>query len=124
MWRGKGDVMNRYNKYSKSEKGRARLKTYKAKNKEKVSAQNKALYLYERDWCSVEGCEALGERHHPNYSRPDIIIWLCRKHHKALHSPRQKCMMMNYGKKCNLPAHAKGFCKKHYARLYRKRQGW
>lgn len=35
--------------------------------------------------CSVPGCESTGERHHPDYSKPLEIVWLCRKHHRMIH---------------------------------------
>ena len=35
-------------------------------------------------------CEVCGdvesEGHHPDYSRPLTVVWLCRKHHKEVHS--------------------------------------
>lgn len=34
-----------------------------------------------------EECETTEhvEAHHPDYSDPRTVIWLCRKHHRALH---------------------------------------
>jgi len=34
--------------------------------------------------CSVCGCEK-SEAHHPNYSKPLEVIWLCKKHHEKEH---------------------------------------
>jgi hypothetical protein len=31
-------------------------------------------------WCGGEA-----EMHHPDYSRPLHVVWLCREHHRALH---------------------------------------
>jgi len=35
-------------------------------------------------------CEHCGasksEAHHPDYERPYDVVWLCRKHHKAVHA--------------------------------------
>ena len=31
-------------------------------------------------------CGAKAEAHHPAYSEPLMVSWLCRKHHKALHA--------------------------------------
>ena len=56
--------------------------------------------------CSIARCEVEGERHHPDYSKPLDIVWLCRKHHKELH--RGICQ------ECDKPHHAKGFCRTHY----------
>jgi hypothetical protein len=41
-----------------------------------------------------------------------------------MHHPPQKCLMVDNNVKCGLPSHAKRLCKKHYARMYRKNQGW
>ena len=35
--------------------------------------------------CSIEGCHRDGVRHHPDYSKPDEIVWLCRYHHRKEH---------------------------------------
>lgn len=34
--------------------------------------------------CEVCG-EAKTEAHHPDYDRPLLVQWLCRKHHRAVH---------------------------------------
>lgn len=45
------------------------------------------VYLYrgkiDRLLCEVCGEDA--EMHHPDYSKPLEVIWLCRAHHKELH---------------------------------------
>ena len=109
--------MNRYQKYSQSDKGKARSKRYKNKSKAKVSAQNKAAYLNPKlETCSIKGCVSIGERHHPNYSKAEQIIWLCRKHHLMIHGKvRGNCS------KCDNPHHAKGLCNKHYMQMLRSR---
>ncbi len=41
--------------------------------------------LVERQPCEV--CDALDtEAHHPDYDRPLVVRWLCRKHHKETHA--------------------------------------
>ena len=43
------------------------------------------LGVIERQPCEV--CRAAkSEAHHPDYNRPYDVMWLCRKHHKALHA--------------------------------------
>lgn len=37
-----------------------------------------------RESCRV--CGAHAQMHHPDYSKPLYIIWLCRPHHPAIHS--------------------------------------
>ncbi len=86
-------------------------KRYREANKEKVVAQNRARWLYpDAQPCSIENCELMGERHHSDYSQPDKITWLCRKHHKEHH--RNVCSL------CDLTHHAKGFCKTHYRKHF------
>jgi len=36
--------------------------------------------------CVSLGCAEWGERHHPDYSKPYEITWLCREHHKSSHA--------------------------------------
>lgn len=37
--------------------------------------------------CSLPDCECTEvEAHHPDYSRPLDVVWLCDKHHKATHA--------------------------------------
>lgn len=112
----------RWQKYDKSEKGRARLKKYKDKNRHKIRAQNKAQYRFkEIQICSIKGCKEKGIKHHPNYNKPFEIIWLCEKHHLMVHNRNKPICLINGCKNFN---HAKGLCKKHYAQKYRKEQGW
>jgi hypothetical protein len=49
-------------------------------------ARNKARSFYkERQKCSIENCNELGQKHHFDYSRPLDIVWLCDYHHRLLH---------------------------------------
>ena len=90
-------------------------KRYKDKNRDKVSAQNRAYWLHKMpEQCSIKGCFEIGQRHHPNYKKKEEIIWLCRKHHLLIHGKlKGKCSQ------CDRPHHAKGLCNKHYMRLLR-----
>ncbi len=55
--------------------------------------KQKARYLMGRALLSGElkrkSCEKCGAKktdgHHPDYSKPLEVVWLCRKHHKAAH---------------------------------------
>jgi hypothetical protein len=40
--------------------------------------------IVQRGPCEVCGAEKV-DGHHPDYDRPAHVIWLCRKHHGALH---------------------------------------
>jgi len=57
--------------------------------------------------CSVEGCFNLGERHHPDYSKPEEIVWFCKTHHRRLNHAG-KCKI------CGDKIRARGWCNKHY----------
>jgi hypothetical protein len=35
-------------------------------------------------------CGEKAEAHHPDYSRPLDVVWLCKKHHKEVHSMSKK----------------------------------
>lgn len=41
-----------------------------------------------RQPCSVCGKKYRVHGHHPDYSKPLDVIWLCRKHHKQIHLAR------------------------------------
>lgn len=68
-------------------------KRYRQKNKLKLAAHNavqKALMrgkLSKWPVCSVpDCCETKLEAHHADYSRPLDVIWLCNRHHVAVHN--------------------------------------
>ncbi|KKN72900.1 hypothetical protein LCGC14_0406040 [marine sediment metagenome] len=56
---------------------------YAQENPERHRAQTYAFRGLPAQVCSAGGCEASGERHHEDYSKPLEITWLCKKHHKA-----------------------------------------
>jgi hypothetical protein len=59
--------------------------------------------------CEVTNCLAIGERHHDDYEKPEVIRWLCRKHHQGdFHS--KACSVYE----CDHKHLAKGYCNKHY----------
>ena len=58
-----------------------------ARHKDRHSIRARSEYLYPNAFrCSVEGCQEQGERHHLNYQDAGLIVWLCRVHHRLLHS--------------------------------------
>ena len=83
-------------KYKASQKGRAALKrsieTRNLKYPERVKARalvSRALKsgaLAKWPVCAIPSCsEAKVEAHHPDYSRPLNVVWLCDKHHAEVH---------------------------------------
>lgn len=60
-----------------------------------------------RQTCSVNECKILAERHHPDYSKPTVIIWLCKLHHELVHHNR-RCVI------CGDKHRARGYCNKHW----------
>lgn len=54
---------------------------YKAHGKISGLLQNKKLFKKPCETCKEEKVHA----HHPDYSKPTQIIWLCLKHHQAIH---------------------------------------
>lgn len=66
--------------------------------------------------CSVAECKNLGERHHPDYSKPKEIVWLCKKHHVEEHaSKRVKKVCKEF--QCKRLSRCRGLCKSHYCKL-------
>ena len=46
--------------------------------------------------CNVCGIDEKIEAHHPDYSSPLTVEWLCRKHHRELHNIENKTIIMNF----------------------------
>ncbi|MBT7930217.1 hypothetical protein HN682_10015 [Candidatus Peregrinibacteria bacterium] len=85
-------------RYNKSEKGKATAKRYRKSEKgkeaqrkyEKNNPEKKSAHYYARKIarmiCSITECEEIGEKHHPDYSKPLEIVSLCRQHHAEVHN--------------------------------------
>lgn len=80
-------------KYIASEKGKeARKKAqnnYRERHREKLLAHNAVTYALKmgrifKHPCLVCGVEKV-EGHHPDYSRPLDVVWLCNPHHREVH---------------------------------------
>jgi len=79
------DIVKNHRK-SNSERLSEHQKEYRKDNQEKIKAQRLAITVYPiSQTCSVVGCNEIGERHHPDYSKPLDIVWLCKKHHEEIH---------------------------------------
>lgn len=81
--------------YAKTEAGKAAHKKALKVSKERFPDRTKARYAVSnaiRDgrlspWpvCAVPECAEKPEAHHPDYSRPLDVVWLCGSHHKQAH---------------------------------------
>jgi hypothetical protein len=98
--------------YKDKEKSREAYRKWLSRNKDKISEYRKILYKAKKanpiaQECVIEGCQSIGERHHPDYSKPEEIIWICREHHRRkMHAG--KCSV------CGDKIRARGLCNKHY----------
>jgi hypothetical protein len=85
---GKKRRIERGKVYSQTEAGRrvARSATKRMNEKypEKLYARNKARII-PGEVCGISDCSEVGEKHHPDYSKPLDVEHLCRKHHTELH---------------------------------------
>lgn len=82
--------------YAKTDKGRQvrsrALNRWSNEHPDRIAA-SRALNNAVRDgrvspWpiCAMPGCERTRvDAHHPDYSRPLDVVWLCTRHHHALH---------------------------------------
>jgi len=64
-------------------------RVYKKKYPEKVRAHSKVRSAIKSGLIKQKPCEYCSnpksEAHHPDYSKPLSVIWLCNKHHNELH---------------------------------------
>ena len=93
-------------------------KRNKKTHKDRSRIQNQACQEHpERQQCSIEGCNGLGERHHEDYSKPKEITWLCKYHHEEIHHSEIRLCSIT---KCDRKHMAKGLCHLHYKQKRRK----
>ncbi len=63
---------------------------WKERNQLKVWAHQALRGALKRGLITKQPCEVCGaeetEAHHPDHLRALEVLWLCRKHHKALHA--------------------------------------
>jgi hypothetical protein len=92
-------------------------KSKRAEYKDKYKARHRANEIYKKaQVCSIKGCKKIGQRHHPDYKKPEDIIWLCEYHHKQIHRKySNQCLV----KGCENKHHSKGYCKAHYNKMKR-----
>jgi len=76
------------------DKKRGSLKRYTDKYPEKKIARNKSQRLNPEP-CVVCGSTENLEGHHEDYSKPEDITWLCRKHHYERHVEIRKQQLLD-----------------------------
>ena len=69
--------------------GRPRRSKYSAARRRLYAVVHRAVRrgeVVKPEVCEVAGCERVDiEAHHPDYSRPLQVVWVCRTHHRAIH---------------------------------------
>jgi hypothetical protein len=80
-------------KYLASDKGKAARQraqaNYRARNKAKQRAHDLVAYAVRIGRIVSQPCWVCGEKaqaHHPDYSAPLDVVWLCDSHHKQAHA--------------------------------------
>lgn len=79
--------------YRKTSRGKAIILKISTEQKKKSPEKHQARYLLNnaktKGLITVEPCNICNavkvEAHHPNYSKPLDVIWLCKLHHTELH---------------------------------------
>lgn len=87
-----------YKAYRKTKKGRQvkhkAVKKWSKNNPEKVAAQRKYRAAVASGKIKKEPCficfEEKAEGHHPDYSKPLLVMWVCSPCHKMIHKYERK----------------------------------
>jgi len=67
------------------EKHQEQMKCYRQNHPERMHARNKARWVPIGEKCAICGATDHLERHHPDYSKPDVVITLCKRCHVNVH---------------------------------------
>ena len=64
-----------------------KCREYSNQYPERARARNTIKRMVKRGLLIPENCFCgiKGEGHHPDYSKPKEVIWICRRHHRRLH---------------------------------------
>jgi len=72
-----------------SRRGYVAQEKWRSTNPQAVWAHSCLRSAIRRGLVTPQPCEECGteraEAHHPDYDRPMVVRWLCRRHHKAEH---------------------------------------
>ncbi len=73
-----------------------RMKEYRKGNRAKQQAKASVAYAKKKGRLIPKPCAVCGstrvDGHHPDYSKPLEVEWLCRKHHYELHAEERERM--------------------------------
>lgn len=79
----------------------AKQMAWQRRNGIKVRAHRQVKAAKRRGLIERQACEVCGdprsEGHHPDYGRPLLVMWLCRRHHKAWHRENVACVPVIQG---------------------------
>jgi hypothetical protein len=76
----------KYYEYTDQEKKRKTL--WRLKFPERKNAQSKVYRAVKSGKLIIQPCFVCGDKseaHHPDYSRPLDVVWLCQSHHRQAH---------------------------------------
>jgi hypothetical protein len=72
-------------------RGKEKKTALKKDHPEKWAARRYVVHAVYMGRMTRQPCEVCGEHktegHHPDYSKPKEVVWLCHKHHMELHRP-------------------------------------
>lgn len=81
----------KYSDFSEDEKIRARARSY-------ANSYQRRGYLIPLETCDY--CDNPPQKHHPDYSQPLCVKWLCDECHRAHHVMVRRVAAMNLGLLC------------------------
>lgn len=85
----KNYINNNRDFYNSHRRERARIYQQRPEERIKASARQKTRLAVLSGKLEKKPCESCGEikveAHHPDYSKPLEVIWLCLKHHRQIH---------------------------------------
>jgi hypothetical protein len=90
------DYYNEYDRRrAKEPKKRESLARSIAKHRHKQVTRNQTYALVKAGKLVKKPCKVCGaarsEAHHPDYSDPMVVVWLCRQHHADEHRRLREC---------------------------------
>jgi len=89
-----GEKIRAYDRARGNRQSCSYVQEYRASNPEKYKAHSLVNAAMKRGAIKKHACFVCGsektEAHHPDYSSPLDVVWLCARHHKQAHAMSQK----------------------------------